>query len=58
MEDELVRFLLEQSSGVIIALVLILRLEKRMDALGKSLEEIARELGRLLTNDGPEPLSA
>ncbi|WP_193137184.1 YvrJ family protein [Lacticaseibacillus paracasei] len=48
MEDELVRFLLEQSSGVIIALVLILRLEKRMDALGKSLEEIARELGRRL----------
>ena len=27
MEDELVRFLLEQSSGVIIALVLILRLD-------------------------------
>ena len=54
MEDQLMRFLLEQSSGVVIALVLILRLEKRMDSLSKSLEEIARELGRILTQDTPD----
>jgi len=39
MEKDLLQYVLDQASGILIALLLIVRVEKRLDQLVKSFEE-------------------
>lgn len=40
MDGEFFKYLLEQSSGVIIAVILILRMEKRIDMMSDTLSKV------------------
>lgn len=40
MTNELIKYLIEQSSGIVIALILILRVDRRMDKLTSSINHL------------------
>lgn len=44
MDSEIIKYMLEQSSGVIISLVLITRVESKLDNLVKSLNDLAKTI--------------
>lgn len=44
MTNELIRYVLEQSSGVVISLLLITRVEAKLDAVAESMHELAQTI--------------
>lgn len=52
MDGELFKYLLEQSSGVIIAVILILRMEKRIDVMSDTLAKLMNELVARVSSNG------
>jgi hypothetical protein len=42
--DQVIRYVLDQSSGVVIALVLIFRMEKKLDSLESTFKQVLQSL--------------
>ncbi|KRK72643.1 hypothetical protein [Lacticaseibacillus nasuensis] len=52
MDAETVKIILEQAGGFAIAMVVLLRLEKKFDVLTTEIQKLLIELDRFLTNEG------
>ncbi|MCX2455075.1 hypothetical protein [Lacticaseibacillus nasuensis] len=52
MDAETLKLILEQAGGFAIAMVVLLRLEKKFDLLTTEIQKLLTELDRFITNSG------